>query len=238
MFVVFSLQNVHRVVFCLQNVLTVSRFMSVFLFTECTHEHFSLYRMYSWSFCLYRMYSWSFCLYRMYSWSFSLHEIHSWPFFLNEIHSKSVSSLQNTPMAVLSLQNTLMAVFSLHNSLMAVFSLHNSLVVVFSAQNTLMAARMRSSTTARGRYDTRGSKMVLLPDLVTSDVDSWLRARLDFRQSASNVSVRSAVYTSDTEPPGGVQFCKLLSPYRALEWIYVDSLRPQGQSTSVLDLIG
>ena len=174
------------------------------------------------------MYSWSFCLYRMYSWSFSLHEI----------HSKSVFSLQNTPMAVLSLQNTLMAVFSLHNSLMAVFSLHNSLVVVFSSQNTLMAARMRSSTTARGRYDTRGSKMVLLPDLVTSDVDSWLRARLDFRQSASNVSVRSAVYTSDTEPPGGVQFCKLLSPYRALEWIYVDSLRPQGQSTSVLDLIG
>ena len=101
-----------------------------------------------------------------------------------------------------------------------------------------MAARTRSSTTARGRYDSRGSKMVLLPDLVTSDVDSWLRARLDFRQSASNVSVRAAVYTSDTEPRGGVQFCKLLSPYRALEWIYVDSLRPQGQSTSVLDLIG
>ena len=107
----------------------------------------------------------------------------------------------------------------------------------FSLQNALTLALSRSSTTARGRYLSRGSKMVMLPDLVTSDSDTWLGEKLDFRQSASNVSVRSAVYQSDTQT-AGVQFCKVLSPYRAMEWIYVDSLRPYSQSTSIMDFIG
>ena len=108
--------------------------------------------------------------------------------------------------------------------------------------------------------------MVLLPDLVTSDVDSWLRARLDFRQSASKrqregrgvhqrhrAPWRCAVLQTAVSLQGpGVDLRGLseasgpvhlgTGPHRMscffFLWIYVDSLKPQDQSTTVLDVTG
>ncbi|XP_072178676.1 uncharacterized protein [Diadema setosum] len=71
---------------------------------------------------------------------------------------------------------------------------------------------------------TRGYDMIFQADIESSSEDEWLSTELDLTSLADgSLQVTSTSYFSEVE---GVSYCKLLSPHRALEWLYVDSLRP------------
>ena len=63
----------------------------------------------------------------------------------------------------------------------------------------------------------------------------WIEKTLEFRRTgngtSSRIEVQSWAFVVDDIPvhskylPTGMHYCKLLSPARAMEWIYLDSLR-------------
>eukprot|EP00057_Strongylocentrotus_purpuratus_P029501 XP_011683975.1 PREDICTED: uncharacterized protein LOC105447513 [Strongylocentrotus purpuratus] len=83
----------------------------------------------------------------------------------------------------------------------------------------------------QSRYDSRGKQMVFRDDVNTSTGSQWVSSHVEYEtQSDGSLEVTSgALYTNVTFPVAslaGMYYCKLMSPYRALEWMYVDSLRP------------
>ena len=58
----------------------------------------------------------------------------------------------------------------------------------------------------------------------------WLASQLQLQEGSTGLRVRSVKYNTAYNPKhkdsSGLLFCSLLSPFRAMEWIYVDSLRP------------
>ncbi|KAK7479111.1 hypothetical protein BaRGS_00029629 [Batillaria attramentaria] len=93
-------------------------------------------------------------------------------------------------------------------------------------QASLNEALSRASDAAVHRYTSRGIPIILHSDHVTTTTSGWEATKLEFSLSSANVTVTSSVYrTSGETTTSSVVFCKLLSPFRAMEWIYVDSLR-------------
>ena len=89
-----------------------------------------------------------------------------------------------------------------------------------------------SSAKARDRFHAQGRLLKMVPDVVpTPNGGPWfIWNYLQFEDKKASVEVQS--WSSFTPLDGlaygaGTHYCKLLSPARALEWIYTDSLRTQ-----------
>lgn len=82
----------------------------------------------------------------------------------------------------------------------------------------------------KARYESLGEKMVISPDRNTYNGGLWIIDPIFYTENddKSEVDVASLAYRmSDSFPVGmfaGQHFCKILSPFKAMEWIYVDSL--------------
>ncbi|XP_038059607.1 uncharacterized protein LOC119730686 [Patiria miniata] len=88
-----------------------------------------------------------------------------------------------------------------------------------------------ASSVARSRYGNQGRQMQFNSDILTLTGSSWLSGKLRLTYTPTgDLVVTSVVLLTPAMFPiqsiAGMQYCKLLSPYRAMEWIYVDSLRP------------
>eukprot|EP00301_Raphidiophrys_heterophryoidea_P002545 c11188_g1_i1.p1 GENE.c11188_g1_i1~~c11188_g1_i1.p1 ORF type:complete len:368 (+),score=97.33 c11188_g1_i1:774-1877(+) len=89
----------------------------------------------------------------------------------------------------------------------------------------------RSLPATRDRYNTLGSHLIMGPDTTPTipGGPGWIWSYLQYtNQSSGDVLVSSykAFYSLDANPYGaGNHYCKLLSPARAIEWVYVDGLR-------------
>merc|ERR1719231_438880 len=98
----------------------------------------------------------------------------------------------------------------------------------------------RASSTALARYQTNGIKMTFAEDIVKAAVGPlWIDAGLKFTSvsdpTTGEASLQVAAPSMKTDvnstkipgfpDPRGFHYCKLLSPARAMEHIYIDSLR-------------
>ncbi|KAH9503336.1 hypothetical protein Btru_072766 [Bulinus truncatus] len=94
---------------------------------------------------------------------------------------------------------------------------------------SFMTAYHTASDRARSRYDNYHRGAIFEPDIEASSEEAWDGSRLNFNMYGSTLYVSSSVYKTplneDLERNNGLFYCKLLPPDRALEWIYVDSIR-------------
>uniref|UniRef100_A0A7S2MSG7 Uncharacterized protein n=1 Tax=Octactis speculum TaxID=3111310 RepID=A0A7S2MSG7_9STRA len=113
-------------------------------------------------------------------------------------------------------------------------------------QASLDWALASASEKALERYNSYGEKLVITADKeapIGATGPEWIELRLNFeRVTASSGAVATAVnvsswsFTTENYNKGdvpyivtaGYHYCKILSPARALEWVYVDSLRMYG----------
>lgn len=86
-----------------------------------------------------------------------------------------------------------------------------------------------ASPAARKRYQGHGRTLFFNDDHLHASGLTWSTSSLDLRENDLGLYVTSqALQTAlDAFPSlfAGMHYCKGLSPYRAMEWIYVDSLR-------------
>lgn len=75
-----------------------------------------------------------------------------------------------------------------------------------------------------------GRQLILEEDMLTSNELAWLVSQLELVELSDGLHVQSQRYEMTYKPSqkdsSGLFYCSLLSPFRAMEWIYVDSLRP------------
>jgi hypothetical protein len=104
----------------------------------------------------------------------------------------------------------------------------------------------RASADTRARFEQYGQKYVFGDDVPKEGGPLWLYARLAFDEDTDSsgekvIKVSSPMQKTEVDywtnhfgpiprpsslpDPGCYHYCKLLSPARAMEWIYVDSLR-------------
>lgn len=113
----------------------------------------------------------------------------------------------------------------------------------FCAQTNAKAyewAMQQAGSKARSRFNTYGQGFVFGDDVPKQGGPLWLNARLAFEEQGDKVVVSSPMQKTEIdywkrhfpipEPsslpdPGCYHYCKLLSPARAMEWLYVDGLR-------------
>ncbi|KAJ8026883.1 hypothetical protein HOLleu_31843 [Holothuria leucospilota] len=97
-------------------------------------------------------------------------------------------------------------------------------------ENCLVIAMDLASKETVDRYKDRGRQMSFADDMEVLSIPEWDQTTLSYSETASTMTVRSSIYRSPMEPyisgESGVQYCNLLSPYRAIEWLYVLSLKP------------
>ena len=86
----------------------------------------------------------------------------------------------------------------------------------------LEIALTRSSPAARDRYKTRGRPMIFEDDNVVSFGFLWALTPLNTRKDADGLHVKAIARVT---PASGLHYCKVITPYRAMEWINIDSLR-------------
>lgn len=85
-------------------------------------------------------------------------------------------------------------------------------------------------TQTKSRYEKHGQKLVMVDDRNTINGGLWIIDWMTYKESAdkSEVQASSFAYRMGESFPikafAGDHYCKLLSPYKALEWITVDSL--------------
>ncbi|XP_059154584.1 uncharacterized protein LOC131940024 [Physella acuta] len=94
---------------------------------------------------------------------------------------------------------------------------------------SFVTAYNTASDTARQRYDRYRRGAIFEPDIVTDSEVLWQTTKLKVETKGTELYVTSIAFktphTENLGPEDGLFFCKLLPPDRALEWIYVDSLR-------------
>uniref|UniRef100_A0A0B6Z683 Uncharacterized protein n=1 Tax=Arion vulgaris TaxID=1028688 RepID=A0A0B6Z683_9EUPU len=94
---------------------------------------------------------------------------------------------------------------------------------------SFMTAYHSASERARNRYNNYHRGVIFEPDIVTDSEALWESTRLKLDTVDHVLHVTSISYQTANDqalsPYDGLFFCKLLAPDRALEWIYVDSLR-------------
>ena len=91
----------------------------------------------------------------------------------------------------------------------------------------LEVALNHSTKEARDRYKTRGKSIILEDDLSFSNRLLWAVSALDTWKNGQSLYVKSMAYstpvTGSWNP--GMLYCKLITPYRVMEWINIDSLK-------------
>ena len=85
----------------------------------------------------------------------------------------------------------------------------------------LILALYASSETARERYLTQGRQIVLETDAMRGANILWAPSPLQMWEDEAGLHVRSIALVTSRD-----HYCKVMSPYRAMEWVNVDSLRP------------
>ena len=87
----------------------------------------------------------------------------------------------------------------------------------------LQWALSKADPTTLARYNRLGNKLTMGNDIEAGNTLSWIKSKLNFETNgtATQTVVSSSFVSSKTY---GTHYCKILSPYRALEWIYIDSL--------------
>ena len=87
-----------------------------------------------------------------------------------------------------------------------------------------------ASSAARDQYEAIGTKMLFGTDVVSLNGGAWIidPMRYDSDKAANTLTLTSKIIVTDHSYPVAIfkdmHYCKLLSPFRAMEWIYVDSL--------------
>lgn len=92
----------------------------------------------------------------------------------------------------------------------------------------LNVALNRSTAASRARYSKRGLPVVFEKDIVRPTGFLWATTPFTSWQDNAGLhvrAVRSSVPSTSSRYQGNL-FCKVLSPYRALEWVVLDSLKP------------
>lgn len=112
-----------------------------------------------------------------------------------------------------------------------------SLCAQINAQALLWALNT-SSARSRQRYNHIGEPYVFGNDVGPYSESSWVHSSLSYQSIKNNVTGDTEVQVQapmlktplmyKTPSAAGMHYCKLLSPSRALEWIYVDSIRLHG----------
>merc|ERR550525_166223 len=119
-------------------------------------------------------------------------------------------------------------------------------------------ARQHAGSATAARFEQHGQKYTFGEDIQKSGGPLFLGARLQFNEvtdSSGSKVIQVAAPAQKTEvdywkrhfgpiprpsglpDPGCYHYCKLLSPARAMEWIYVDSLRLNRHISSATDEI-
>ena len=86
----------------------------------------------------------------------------------------------------------------------------------------LILALYASSETARERYLTQGRPIVIEEDVMRGANILWAPSPLQMWEDEAGLHVRSIALVTSRD-----HYCKVMSPYRAMEWVNVDSLRPK-----------
>lgn len=80
------------------------------------------------------------------------------------------------------------------------------------------------------RYNARGKKLVTAEDIQYTAGPSWVASGLSIKIVNDKAVVTSTALHTTLEVPfglDGMQYCKLLSPARMVEWIMIDSLKSE-----------
>ncbi|XP_052106401.1 uncharacterized protein LOC127738940 [Mytilus californianus] len=100
-------------------------------------------------------------------------------------------------------------------------------------QDAFTLAFSKSSATAKSRYQSKGRPIKFLPDVNVTSKNSWNQyGDLQLNYNITGLFVQAKRYIS-TKPSGKDDDCTLLSPFRAMEWIYVDSLKYMKEQTYI-----
>ncbi|XP_065181522.1 uncharacterized protein LOC135812120 [Sycon ciliatum] len=87
----------------------------------------------------------------------------------------------------------------------------------------------KANAVNKARFLKYGQRLRMAPDKVTSIFPIWSIEPLQIDTSGTEALVTAWASKYSTQNPiplvAGLHFCKLLSPARAMEWVYVDSLR-------------
>lgn len=119
-------------------------------------------------------------------------------------------------------------------------------------ENAFAWALDNAATGTKARFTSKGQKYLFGPDKQVEGGPLFLYGHMAFDEvedangekviEVKSISQKTSVdywsnhfpfpKPSSTPDPGGYHYCKLLSPARAMEWIYVDSLRLRAAVTS------
>jgi hypothetical protein len=127
----------------------------------------------------------------------------------------------------------------------APFSLDDPNFCAQMNQQAYQWAINNAGVSTRDRFNRIGQKYTFGDDVAKSGGPFWINARLEFNDAKDSSGtpviqiVSPMIKTSIDFPripllpdPACYHYCKLLSPARAIEWIYVDSLRLKGGLSS------
>ncbi|XP_061183326.1 uncharacterized protein LOC133191597 [Saccostrea echinata] len=96
-------------------------------------------------------------------------------------------------------------------------------------QLSILEAFQNSSDVARERFSKRGRQIYLDEDQIVESSVQWQATQLRLSDGSDGLHVSSIKYKLPFDPiqesKSGLFYCALLSPFRAMEWIYVDSMR-------------
>lgn len=85
-----------------------------------------------------------------------------------------------------------------------------------------------ASKSARSNYNNKGEPLVAIADTIQGNGGLWIDEHLKMKDSGSEYDISGVAcpISQDNlvEMFQGMHYCKLLSPFRAMEWIYVDGL--------------
>jgi Alpha/beta hydrolase family len=104
-------------------------------------------------------------------------------------------------------------------------------------ERTIEWALEQVPESVKRRYLERGTKLVAGKDIEHSAGPTWIWSYMDYRRvDDRTMELDSHIMSTPLDHPvpasGGKLYCKLLSPAKALDWIYTDSLRSATELSS------
>lgn len=82
---------------------------------------------------------------------------------------------------------------------------------------------------AKERYTSRGRRIVFNEDVSVTSQFQWIKSQLDLNYNQTGLFVTATRFHTDMSQPkksySGQTDCTLISPFRAMEWVYIDSLK-------------